>query len=154
MIPQMDGRLPQRFWDKVVVSRRTGCWLWTGTRDPLGYGRYSIGRKMPMAHRAAYEALVGPIPEGFDIDHVRARGCASRGCVNPAHLEAVTHHENVLRGDVGQHNKRKTHCPQGHAYEGSNLYLDKNGGRGCIACRKAHAAAHNKRKRAAAKCST
>lgn len=49
---------------------------------------------MIYAHRLSYELFVGPIPDGYELDHL----CRNRGCVNPAHLEAVTHRVNVLRG--------------------------------------------------------
>lgn len=46
-----------------------------------------------MAHRVAYELWVGPIPEGMELDH----RCKVRACINPAHLEPVTHAENMRR---------------------------------------------------------
>ena len=57
-----------------------------------------------------------------------------RDCVNPWHLEPVTHIENVQRGDTGKHNAIKTHCRYGHPYFGENLFIRKNGGRDCRAC--------------------
>ncbi|HEY8766071.1 MAG TPA: HNH endonuclease signature motif containing protein [Dehalococcoidia bacterium] len=73
-----------------------GCWPWTGVIHPLGYGHVNIpGTRNPqMAHRASYEFFVGPIPDGLELDHL----CRNRGCVNPSHLEPVTHLENVRRG--------------------------------------------------------
>jgi hypothetical protein len=60
---------------------------------------------MVLAHRYAYTLLVGPISDGFTIDHVKDRGCISTLCVKaiadehgPAHLEPVTMVENNLRG--------------------------------------------------------
>jgi hypothetical protein len=78
------------------------CWLWTGTIDKDGYGRG--GAKQ--AHRLSYEFFVGQIPDGLQIDHTChdptvCRGgswCSHRSCVNPAHLEPVTHGENTRRG--------------------------------------------------------
>ena len=69
------------------------CWLWPGKVDLRGYAK--IGSKP--AHRAVYEALVGPIPPGLQIDHL----CHVRHCMNPTHLEAVTPEENQARS-LGQ----------------------------------------------------
>lgn len=71
-----------------------------------------------LAHRLFYEAFVGPIPEGRDLDHVRARGCRSRACVNPEHLEPVDRAENLRRGDVpNQIRHARGTCDKGHPYE-------------------------------------
>lgn len=88
------------------------CWLWTGASDIKGYGRLRRrnGRGYHKAHRLAYEALVGPIPEGLVLDHVchngsgcaGGDGCPHRACVNPAHLEPVTQRTNVRRGRRGR----------------------------------------------------
>ena len=72
----------------------TDCWIWSGTLNNKGYGRVAIAGKGQYAHRAMYEQEVGPIPDGYEIDHL----CRVRACINPAHLEAVTHSENLRRG--------------------------------------------------------
>lgn len=86
--------------EKVLLGARiddaTGCWNWTRTIQPNGYGRISIDGRLVYVHRAAYEAFVGPIPDGLDIDHL----CRNRRCCNPEHLEAVTRRTNLLRGDT------------------------------------------------------
>jgi hypothetical protein len=83
-----------RFWAKV---NKTGdCWLWTAGLDKDGYGRFRVSpTRLAKAHRFAYEVSVGPIPDGLEIDHL----CFVRSCVRPQHLEAVTHDENLARGD-------------------------------------------------------
>ena len=87
------GSTRDRFFAKV---RKTddGCWLWTANADRDGYGMVTIQSKKQYAHRAAYQSFRGPIPAGMTLDHT----CRVRNCVNPEHLEAVTHRENVLRG--------------------------------------------------------
>ena len=125
-----------RFWAKVVRGAPGECWLWNGTLDEDGYGIFfPSGRKRVRAHRFAYELLVGPIPEGLVIDHVRERGCAHRNCVNPTHLEPVTDVENVLRGDSpAAQAKRAESCIRNHPLSGNNVRITKSGKRQCRTC--------------------
>lgn len=100
--PQRAMSPEARFWFKVDKSAGPqGCWLWTAGHSGQGYGQFSVGGQKWLAHRYAYMLCVGPLSEYLQIDHVRARGCRSRLCVNPAHLEAVTLAENVRRAQVG-----------------------------------------------------
>ena len=80
-------------FDAKHTKYENGCWLWTGGIQPKGYGTFRFRGKHYLAHRAAYEMFVGPIPDGLEIDHT----CCVRHCVNPDHLEPVTPSENVLR---------------------------------------------------------
>lgn len=113
-----------------------GCWIWLGSQTTQGYGSIWFQGGMRRVHRVAYEAWIGPIPEGLVLDHL----CRVKICFNPEHLEPVTIRENTTRGDLatGQRNNngRKTHCPRGHAYEGDNLYLNPNGARACRECQR------------------
>jgi hypothetical protein len=85
------------FWSHVEKTD-DGCWLWTGAINHNGYGIFAVdGKKVARAHRVAYELEVGPIPFGLHLDHVEERGCTSRACVNPAHLEPVTQRVNNER---------------------------------------------------------
>lgn len=100
------------------------CILWTGAVSSSGYGSCWVNGVPMTAHRAAYEKAFGLVPAGLHIDHVRARGCTSRLCINPSHLEAVTQAENNRRShDIGVTNRGKTHCPQGHLYDKENTRL-------------------------------
>lgn len=125
--------LIERIWRRIE-RRPDGCWEWTGHRTNLGYGKVAVTRdQLVFVHRAVYEILVEPIPDGLVIDHL----CRNPSCCNPSHLEPVTYLENTRRG-IGHGSE--THCPQGHPYEGDNLY-QWGGRRYCRACRRAHVAA-------------
>lgn len=98
-----------------------------------GYARLCWNAKKVYAHRIAYQLLVGPIPEGMQLDHL----CRNRRCVNPDHLEPVTHAENVRRGLSGAYLRARTHCPKGHPYDQANTYVSNSGSRNCRACHSA-----------------
>lgn len=73
----------------------TECHIWCGTKNERGYGLAKwAGSDAHLAHRITWEIQNGPVPEGLELDHL----CRQRDCVNPDHLEAVTHSENMKRG--------------------------------------------------------
>jgi hypothetical protein len=127
----------ERFDAKCADPDENGCVLWTGTRDALGYGRFFHLGRLVKPYRFAWERDHGPIPSGLEIDHL----CRVPACVNPEHLEPVTHQENVRRGRLAQTNSERaariTHCPRGHAYDEFNTYRSKTGARRCRTCSRA-----------------
>jgi hypothetical protein len=126
----------RRFMEKVAPEPNTGCWLWYGAWGGGGYPVVNLYCVNYAAHRVAYEHFVGPIGEGLQLDHL----CRVRCCVNPAHVEPVTPIVNTMRGDTAAaKNAAKTHCPMGHPYSGSNLYIaPKTGDRMCKKCSREH----------------
>ena len=117
---------------KITTSDR-GCWEWTGSVFYHGYGRIQRRGKSYIAHRYVYKLLIGPIPEGLELDHL----CRNRACCNPAHLRPVTRRENQLAPgsqSVSARNARKTHCKHGHEFSPENTIQRSDGGRRCREC--------------------
>lgn len=113
-----------RFVAKIEFGPFDVCWPWIGGRTPQGYGHFRLGGSTTTAQRVAYAVYRGDVEPGLTIDHL----CGNPSCVNPAHLDAVTHLENLRRGrkSICAINARKTKCPEGHAYA---TYFHKSNGR-------------------------
>lgn len=122
---------------KRRVVTEAGCWVFANpAKSTNGYQQISIGNENGRAvlryvHRVAYQHLVGPVPEGLQLDHL----CRNRGCFNPEHLEPVTAQENILRSVA-----HITHCPQGHEYTTENTGRTGNR-RYCRECKRKKALA-------------
>jgi hypothetical protein len=127
-----------RRWYELVMAKHveiqvSGCWIWTGCRNSRGYGQTRFNGKTLKAHRVMFTAIKGEIPTGWTVDHT----CRARFCVNPDHLEAVTHRTNTLRGrNFTAEQARRDHCVRGHLLDGENLIQNQaiRGRRNCRAC--------------------
>lgn len=137
------------------IKKSKGCWVWQGAKSMHKrhisisfYGRISKNGQSYPAHRLFYEIYKGEIPKGLEIDHL----CRNTLCVNPEHLEAVTHSENMKRGiahfKLMEIAKAITHCPQGHEYNKENTSVFNNQ-RHCKTCvrNRARIYANNKRRK-------
>lgn len=91
---------PRARFTAMLGSAATGystpCHVWMGAVSDRGYGNFWLHGRTVLAHRQAFEWAVGPIPPGLELDHL----CRVTRCVNPAHLEVVTHAENNRRQPV------------------------------------------------------
>lgn len=131
-LPNIKQKDIDRFWDKVLFT--TDCWEWQGWKIKTGYGQFKLNYKNLLTHRVSYILNKGDIKDGLYIDHL----CKNPSCVNPDHLELVSHKENTMRGNnMASLNAKKTHCKRGHELKGDNLYIrPKNNQRRCSECRR------------------
>lgn len=136
----------ERFWAHVnfhggteyksdpIATAEGECWLWNGANTEADYGRFRVFGIWQSAHRTAYKDFGHKLSDDLDVDHL----CRIHPCVNPAHLEAVTHQVNMSRGIRA----KATHCKNGHEFTEENTKLiikGENTTRHCRACRKAYA---------------
>lgn len=105
-----------RFFQKVKRAEGNGCWVWLAALQGDGYGYFHRPQGgTTYAHIVCYEFFHGKKPGGMDLDHL----CRNLRCVNPSHLELVTHRENVLRGrGIAAQRIKQTHCIRGHELSG------------------------------------
>ena len=124
-----------------LIPVENGCLIWEGCCSRWGYGQVNVGGVIVYVHRWVWELVHGPIPDGWEVDHL----CRNRRCGKLEHLEAVPKAVNTLRG-VGQSavHARKTHCPVGHPYD---VLVRRGNGRVTRRCRRCEAVRANWRDR-------
>lgn len=135
---QLTAAEAQRFRAKVAPPDANGCCLWQGAIDKnSGYGRFRAAGRIRVAHRVAWALAGREVPPDRELDHL----CRVRACVTESHLEAVTHAENVRRGDLPRVTRLRgatsLTCRQGHPWsEQEPLFI--GGTRTCRVCRNAN----------------
>lgn len=141
MLPYGNVGDVDRFVAKVQVDPDSGCWLWTAScHYREGYGKFGYKGRTVEAHRWAWLAAHGSLPEKpLQFDHL----CRVRRCANPEHLEPVTPQVNQLRGEtLAAQNAAKTHCKRGHPFTPENTKIHirhdgRNPFRVCLTCYRA-----------------
>jgi hypothetical protein len=126
-----------------------GCWIWTGRRHPTnGYaGSTSYQGRKGTAYRLIWEIVNGElVGKGHErvLDHICNNGPG--GCVNPNHLRATTHKDNLLRDGSKSPTKalaEATHCAKGHEFTPENTFYPNKTEKGKVkkhwrACRQCH----------------
>lgn len=130
LAPPFDDVTLESLRRRATVTPR-GCWV--GVGSDIGHGYHQLHRRrgdrrwVQYVHRLAYQLAHGPIPEGYEVDHL----CRVPACCNPEHLEAVTPEENKRRV------QKRTHCSRGHELTEDNVYRRKTH-RECKTCRRIH----------------
>lgn len=128
------GHITRREWLRFLshtLVTDDGHWLWQGSKTAGGYGRLNWRKHYFAAHRFAYIALRGPIPQGFELDHL----CRIRACANPDCVEPVTRMENILRGEsILAQKMRRGCCKNGHPLNEINTWYRQDGSRRCRVC--------------------
>ena len=115
-------------------SKIDGCWIYTGFRNKKGYGRTTYKGRQVLVYNITYGLLIGKVKHGLELHHK----CNTPACVNPYHLQQVTHRQNMI--DFGTTNycaiqAKKTHCKNGHEFTPENTYKIHHGkNRNCKKC--------------------
>ena len=126
-----------------AAERPDECIRWPGSIDSHGYGVAAfLDRTRTAAHRLVWQMANGPVPDGLVVDHL----CRNRWCVNVNHLDVTTNRENIRRG---LRVALRTHCAQGHPFDGDNLVV-ADGRRYCRTCRRESSTRARERRRALA----
>ncbi len=126
----------EAFFEKIAADGE--CWRWMASKDSKGYGTFKSRGRTHSAHIWVYEFMIHEVPEGLELDHL----CFNRWCVNPYHLDPVTHEVNVQRSHTGT-------CDNGHDMDLHAYTIPKTGARYCMTCAKARKKAQYWAKKAA-----
>lgn len=112
----------------LYYSNPSSCWLWQRAKlAGRQYGWVWANKRYNLAHKFLYELFIGKVPRGLELDHL----CREQRCVNPSHLEPVTHRVNMSRGTFGS----RTKCKHGHTLKDCLVYKHPNGWmRQCRTC--------------------
>lgn len=136
---------PPNTLEKVLdmLDYSWGCWTWSkGLSKGTRYAVVNVNGQRVYVHRYVYEQVVGPVPEGLELDHL----CRNRACVRPDHLEPVTHKVNTHRGEAPGVVARLTDtCARGHVGD----WYEYGGRRWCRGCKRPRNAADQRRYREA-----
>ncbi len=125
----MKTRKGRKLTDLYETGPEDKCWKWLGKKNTKGYGIY----RKRNAHRAVYEHLIGEVPDGLELDHL----CRNPICVNPHHMEPVTHAENVRRGLNGYGARQLCRNGLHDITTPESWYVNKRGDRTCKECHRA-----------------
>lgn len=112
----IDLDIKNNIYKNVVCNIKTKCWEWTGFINKNGYGVISLNKKSKRAHRISYEVFVGKLIKNMQVNHI----CNNRSCINPSHLEQITHAKNGSRERANHYNSRKKFCKRGHEFNQEN----------------------------------
>lgn len=129
---QREGTLAPLDRFEPLVDRSGDCWLWRGTLNRDGYGRFG-GKN---AHRVAWERVNGPIPGDLTIDHL----CRTRACVRVSHLRLLPPSENYSDNGL----RDRDACAHGHAFTEANTKIRSRKGRTHRVCRACDRERHRK----------